>query len=130
MKKLLIAFFIALFMFGCADSNNDGLVQLDGPILEGINSEGVLEFAGAVVNNSDTSVKSVFVLIILKDKEGNIIEATSIPVTADDESDVIFPSERVFFAASIDTDSRRIFFKDVEIFFEEVPEETLGEEVP
>jgi len=130
MKKLLLALFIALFMFGCADSSNDGQVQLDGPILEGINSEGVLEFAGAVVNNGDTSVKSVFVLIILKDKEGNIIEATSIPVTVDDESDVIFPSERVFFSASIDTDSRRIFFKDVEIFYDEAPEEISGEEAP
>lgn len=130
MKKLLIALFMALFMFGCADSNNDGQVQLDGPILEGINSEGILEFAGAVVNNGDTSVKSVFVLIILKDKEGNTIEATSIPVTADDGSDVIFPSERVFFSTSIDTDSRRIFFKDVEIFYDEAPEEILLEEAP
>lgn len=128
MKRLLFMLFMMLFMAGCADSQSDGQVQLDGPILEGVSSEGHLEFAGAVVNTGVTSVKSVFVLIILKDRDGNIIEAISVPVSPDEEDDTIFPSERVFFTVSIDIDSRRIFFKDVELFFEEdlgdAPEDT------
>lgn len=99
----------------------DGSVQLDGPILESINGEGNLEFNGAAVNTSASPVKNAVVVIILKDKQGKIIEATSTPLVGSSGDDVILPSERVFFTVTFSVDPRRIFFKDVEIFSEESP---------
>ncbi len=80
MKKLLFPIFLLLFVIiaGCDSPEKNGVVELDGPILESIDADGNLEFNGAVINTSDQPVRSVYVVIVLKDKSGNIMEANSV----------------------------------------------------
>lgn len=118
MKYLITLLLVFSLLCGCAGSDVDGSVQLDGPILESINSEGNLEFNGAAVNTGATPVKNAVVVIILKDRQGKIIEATSTPLLGSSGDDVILPSERVFFTVTFSVDPGKIFFKDVEIFSE------------
>lgn len=117
--KYVLLFIIAAFVFiGCAGTESDNFVELDGPILEGMNEDGYLEFTGAVVNTGIDPVTDVFVLIILKDKDGNIIEAPTVQINGEEE-DVLYPTERAFFTVVVTSDPRRIFSKDVEVYFQE-----------
>ncbi len=115
---------VLLMLSACADSGGGGdAVQLDGPILEGINHDGELEFNGAIVNTGETAVRSVVVVIILKDEGDRVIEAISTSVPADSADDVILPMESVFFTVSVsNVDPTKVFSRDVEIFYEEVDE--------
>ena len=120
MKKIVI-FFAALFLlWGCASPNKDGAVKLDGPVLESVNKEGHLEFNGVVINTGDKPVRSVSVVMILRDQNGKVIEANSTPVTEENSNDLLYPSERAFFNLSIKSDSQKISSKEVEIYYEEV----------
>ncbi|HEX3036840.1 MAG TPA: hypothetical protein VHT73_17260 [Thermodesulfobacteriota bacterium] len=120
MKKIVI-FFAALFLlWGCASPNKDGTVKLDGPVLESVNKEGNLEFNGVVMNTGNKPVHSVYVVIILRDQDGKVIEANSIPITEENSEDLLYPSERAFFNLSIRSDSQKIASKEVEIYYEEV----------
>ncbi len=121
MKRILPVFimlFVLSLLVGCADSDGSGVVQLDGPIMEGINRDGNLEFNGAVVNTGEEPVKSVVVVIILKDEQGRIVEALSVPVSGDSPDEVISPMERAFFTVTASVDPTSIFSREVEIFFE------------
>lgn len=129
MKRVVFVLITVLLMLsGCADSGGGGAVQLDGPILEGINHDGELEFNGAIVNTGETAVKSVVVVIILKDEGDRIIEAISTLVPPMDSSDgVILPMESAFFTVSVsNVDPTKIFSRDVEIFYDEVVDEGRG----
>ncbi len=108
--------------WGCDSPENDGAVALDGPILESVDSNGILEFNGAVINTGDTPVQSIYVVIVLMDESGNIIEANSTSIFEEGSGDLLYPSESVFFNVSVDSDPNRVFSKDVEIYYEDLLE--------
>ncbi|KRT66193.1 MAG: hypothetical protein XU11_C0012G0043 [Candidatus Dadabacteria bacterium CSP1-2] len=119
MKKVLILLITSLSLFwACASPDETGSVTLDGPILESINQEGNLEFNGAVVNSGDTPVNFVEVVLILKDENGKVIEASSTSVIGEDSQSLLQPSERAFFTITAKSDPKRIASKEVEIFSE------------
>jgi len=118
-KYLLIIFALMFFAWGCDSPGDDGVVGLDGPILESVDSDGMLEFNGAVINNGDNPVQSVYVVIVLKDENGNIIEANSISLFEEGSDTLLYPLEREFFNVSVATDPNRVFSKDVEIYYED-----------
>lgn len=120
MKKYILLLITVLFLaWGCDSPQDDGAVALDGPILESLNSEGALEFNGAVINTGDNPVQSIYVVIVLKDESGNIIEANSTSLFEEGSGDLLYPTERVFFNVSVDSDPNRVFSKDVEIYYED-----------
>jgi hypothetical protein len=120
MRKYIFIFLaIMLFAWGCDSPDDEGVVGLDGPILESIDSNGLLEFNGAVINNGDSPVKSVYVVIILKDENGNIIEANSVSLFEEGSGALLYPMEREFFRVSVGADPTRVFSKDVEIYYED-----------
>ena len=117
---LLLIFVISVFL-GCAETDVDGAVSLDGPILESVSQDGNLQFNGSVVNNGDSPVKSVFVVITLMDDEGNIVGANSVQVGEDgdeNQDDLLFPGERNFFTVTMNTIPAEVVSKNVELFFE------------
>ena len=125
MRSLLTVFVLSVmlsgFIIGCANTGgNNGAVALDGPILETLSRTGEYEFNGAVINISDEPVSSIFVLIILKDENGETIEANSVNVLGESEELLLMPSESAFFTINFQTDPSTTFSKDVEIFFDEI----------
>ena len=118
-KYILIPLLLALFVaWGCASPDNDGSVQLDGPILESTDRNGNLEFNGAVINTGEEPVNSVYVVIILKDQNDNVIEANSVSIDEDNPTAVLYPSERAFFSMTVASDPSRVFSREVEIYYE------------
>jgi len=118
-KYFLIVVAIMFFAWGCDSPEDDGVVGLDGPILEGVDSNGMLEFNGAVINNGDSPVQSVYVVIVLKGEDGSIIEANSVSLFEEGSDILLYPLEREFFNVSVSTDPARVFSKDVEIYYED-----------
>ena len=110
---------------GCIESENDSFIELDGPILESINQDGQLEFNGVIVNNGEVAVESVFVVIILKDESGNVIEANSTPLFEDGNHQVVYPQQREFFTLSLNSESGKVFSKEVEIYYDVFDETTV-----
>ncbi|MCH7519434.1 MAG: hypothetical protein IH964_10475 [Candidatus Dadabacteria bacterium] len=121
-KYIFIIITVLLMAWGCDSPENDGAVALDGPILESVDSDGILEFNGAVINTGDTPVQSIYVVIVLMDESGNIIEANSTSIFEEGSDDLLYPSESVFFNVSVDSDPNRVFSKDVEIYYEDLLE--------
>jgi hypothetical protein len=121
MKKIIFAVFLIVFaaVLGCDSPNQNGVVQLDGPILESMDANGNLEFNGAVINTGDSPVRSVYVVIVLKGQDGNIVEANSISIFDEDPNALLYPSERAFFSLSVASDPNRVFSKEVEIYYED-----------
>jgi hypothetical protein len=124
MKKLIslliLTSLLMIMIWGCAASNEDGVVALDGPILESINQDGNLQFNGSVVNNGDSPVHSLFVLITLMDNRGNVVGANSVQVGDLEKDDVLFPGERKFFSVTVNSDPSEVVTKNVEIFSDPV----------
>lgn len=118
-KYFFIIFAIMFFTLGCDSLEDNGVVVLVGPILQSVDSNGIMEFNGAVINNGDTPVQSVYVVIVLKDENGNIIEANSISLFEEGSDALLYPMERVFFNLSLSTNSNRVFSRDVEIYYED-----------
>lgn len=121
-KYIFIIITVLLMAWGCDSPENDGAVALDGPILESVDSNGILEFNGAVINTGNTPVQSIYVVIVLMDENGNIIEANSTSIFEEGSGDLLYPSESVFFNVSVDLDPNRVFSKDVEIYYEDLLE--------
>lgn len=121
-KYILLIITVLLMVWGCDSPENDGAVALDGPILESVDSNGILEFNGAVINTGNTPVQSIYVVIVLMDENGNIIEANSTSIFEEGSGDLLYPSESVFFNVSVDSDPNRVFSKDVEIYYEDLLE--------
>jgi hypothetical protein len=121
MRKFLISLLLIVcsLFWACGDPNQTSSVTLDGPILESINRDGKLEFNGVVANSSDKTVRSIFVVMVLKDSNGKIIEATSTPVLGEDPQNTLQPSERAFFTIPAKSDPKRVASKDVEIYSED-----------
>ncbi len=118
-KYFLIVVAILFFAWGCDSPEDDGVVGLDGPILESVDSNGMLEFNGAVINNGDNPVQSVYVVIVLKGEDGSILEANSVSLFEEGSDILLYPLEREFFNVSVSTDPARVFSKDVEIYYED-----------
>ena len=93
MKRIALLFIFALIFCGCVESGENNMVQLDGPILESVNSDGNIEFNGAVTNIGDVPVESVYIVIVLKDADGNTIIADSMPLYNDDEDRLLYPDQ-------------------------------------
>ena len=124
--RYFIAILLSCFLLtGCIESENDSFVELDGPILESVNKEGQLEFNGVLVNNGDVAVESVFVVIIIKDEAGNVIEANSTPLFEDGNELILYPDQREFFTLSLNSESDRVFTKEVEIYYDIFDESAL-----
>jgi hypothetical protein len=121
-KYIFIIITVLLMAWGCDSPENDGAVALDGPILESVDSNGILEFNGAVINTGNAPVQSIYVVIVLMDENGNIIEANSTSIFEEGSGDLLYPSESVFFNVSVDSDPNRVFSKDVEIYYEDLLE--------
>lgn len=123
MRKLTIVLTLMLMtmFFGCDSPDPDeSIVKLDGPILEVQSGNGVLEFNGSIINTAEIPVKSVYVVIILNDADGNIVESKS--VLLDEGIDnVMDPSEISYFNLVFENiDPSGVFSKDVEIYYEPV----------
>lgn len=126
MKLIKWAIFLLLFltapivMTGCGSPNtNGGAVVLDGPILETVAKTGDFEFNGAVINISNEPVSSVFVVILLKDENGETIEANSVSLLSESEDIMLMPGESAFFTVNFKTDPSSALNKDVEIYYDE-----------
>lgn len=121
MRKFLVLLLLIVssLFWACGDPNQTSSVTLDGPILESMNKDGKLVFSGAVTNSSDKAVRSIFVVLLLKDSDGKIIEATSTQVRGEDSQSTLQPSERAFFTISAKSDPKRVASKDVEIYSED-----------
>jgi len=119
MKKILILVIAVLLSWGCAGPDENGSVVLDGPVLESMSRDGNLEFNGVVVNSGNKPVHSVYVVMMLRDKAGKIIESNSTSVLGGDPEVLLFPSERAFFTISVKSDPQAIASKDVEIYYDE-----------
>jgi hypothetical protein len=121
-KYIFIIITVLLMAWGCDSPENDGAVALDDPILESVDSNGILEFNGAVINTGNTPVQSIYVVIVLMDENGNIIEANSTSIFEEGSGDLLYPSESEFFNVSVDSGPNRVFSKDVEIYYEDLLE--------
>lgn len=123
MKKVFILLTAFFLFWGCAGPDENGSVVLDGPILESINKDGNFEFNGVIVNSGDKPVRSVYVVIMLRDVEGGIIESNSTSVLGDDLEFSLYPSERAFFTISVKSDPQNVASKEVEIYYDEANSE-------
>ena len=124
MKKVVLAAILIIFMvLGCDSPSETGLVELDGPILESMDADSNLEFNGALINVGDKPVRSVYIVIVLKDQDGNVIEANSVSIFDEDPNALLYPSERAFFSLSVASDPSRVFSKEVEIYYEDGSDE-------
>ncbi len=121
-KYIFLIIAVLIIAWGCDSPQDNGAVALDGPILESVDRDGMLEFNGVVINNGGNPVQSVYVVIVLKGENGNIIEANSTSLFEEGSGDLLYPSERVFFNVSVDSDPNRVFSKDVEIYYEDLLE--------
>jgi len=122
MKRFIYPLFIALLLFSCGGSPETGQVVLDGPVLEGINTGGRLEFNGILTNVGSMPVRSVHIVIILKDDEGKTIEVISQSVLGDDPGIMLEPSQSTFFEVSAASNPKRVASKEIEVYYEEVSE--------
>ncbi len=106
---------------GCDSPDPDeSIVQLDGPILELQSRSGGLEFNGSVVNTATIPVKSVYVLIVLNDAAGNIIDTKTV-LLDEDINDIMEPSEVSFFTVVFEqVNFDDVFSKEVEIYYDPV----------
>ena len=78
----------------------------------------------AVINTGESPVRSVYVVIVLKDQDGNVIEANSVSIFDEDPNALLYPSERAFFQPVHQlSDPSRVFSKDVEIYYEDGTDE-------
>ena len=117
MKKIILIFVLSFLIYGCLDSDDNSVVELD-PTLESVNEEGNIEFNGAVTNIGDQPVESVFIVIVVKDENGNIIEANSTPLFDNGNEDILFPQQREFFTVTLNSNPGNVFSKEVEIFYD------------
>lgn len=124
MKRLLVFFTIIItlgFLGGCDSPDPDEtLVKLDGPILESQSQNRTLEFNGSVVNTAQVPFKSIYVVIILNDADGNIIQTKSV-LLDENADDIMEPSEVSFFTIVFENiDPSDVYSKEVEIYYDPV----------
>lgn len=121
MKKMFLAASLAcaIFLFVSCTGDEDSVVLPDGPIMETSGVEGKVEFNGAVINTADYPVHSVYVVILIKDSEENILDATSVLV---DDGEKLDAGESSFFTVSLDFLPPDVHSKEIEIYYDLVEE--------
>ncbi len=121
MKKsfLITSLFIIAAFILTACTAEESAVGLDGPVLETENLDGSVDFNGAVVNTANFPVQSVYVVIFIKDSDGNALAATSALV---EEGDRLDPAESFFFTASFDDLPPEAHSREVQIYYDLVEE--------
>ena len=119
-KNLLVRslFVLAVFLFA-ACSTEESVVELDGPVLQTENFDGSVDFNGAVVNTANFPVQSVYIVIFIKDSDGNAIAVTSASV---EEGERVDPLESFFFTASFDNLPPNAHSREVQIYYDLVEE--------
>ena len=117
MRKLflIMSFVLAAFFLTACVTEDESAVDLDGPVLETENFDGGVDFNGAVVNTADFPVQSVYVVIFIKDSDGNALAATSALV---EEGDILDPAESFFFTASFDSLPPEAHSREVQIYYD------------
>lgn len=117
MKKsfLITSLFVlaAFVLAGC--TAEESAVELDGPVLQTENLDGSVDFNGAVVNTASFPVQSVYVVIFVKDSDGNALAATSALV---EEGERLDPTESLFFTASFDNLPAEAHSREVQIYYD------------
>lgn len=121
MRKTFLAASLvcAVFLLASCAGDEDSAVLPDGPIMETMGVEGKVEFNGAVINTADYAVRSVYVVILIRDSEDNILDATSVLVADGEKLDA---GESSFFSASLDFLPADAHSKEVEIYYDLVEE--------
>ncbi len=71
------------------------------------------------MNNGEEPVGQVYVVIVLEDESGNIIEANSISIFEEGTDALLYPGERAFFNVVVSADPSRVFSKSVEIYYDD-----------
>ena len=119
-KSLLItlSFILAGFLLASCVAE-ESTVELDGPVLQTENFDGSVDFNGAVVNTANFPVQSVYVVIFIKDSDGNALAATSALV---EEGEKLDPAQSFFFTASFDDLPPEAHSREVEIYYDLVEE--------
>ena len=118
-KGFLITLFASLALFLAACIAEESAVAPDGPVLETENFDGSVDFNGAVVNTANFPVQSVYVVIFIKDSDGNTLAATS---TLVEEGERLDPAESFFFTASFDELPPEAHSREVQIYYDLVEE--------
>ena len=78
----------------------------------------------------DQAVESVFIVIVVKDENGNIIEANSTPLFDNGNEDILFPQQREFFTVTLNSNPGNVFSKEVEIFYDILDGENTDPDIP
>ncbi len=119
-KRFLITslFFLAAFVLASCTAE-ESAVELDGPVLQTENFDGSVDFNGAVVNTANFPVQSVYVVIFIKDSDGNALAATSALV---EEGERLDPTESFFFTASFDNLPAEAHSREVQIYYDPAEE--------
>lgn len=115
-KGFLITLFasVALLLAACI-AENESAVELDGPVLQTENLDGSADFNGAVVNTANFPVQSVYVVIFIKDSDGNVLDAEPVLVRDGERLD---PAESFFFTASFDSLPPEAHSREVQIYYD------------
>ncbi len=114
-KGFLITLFTSAVLFLASCAAEESAVELDGPVLQTENFDGSVDFNGAIVNTADFPVQSVYVVVFIKDSDGNALAVTSALV---EEGDRLDPSESFFFTASFDDLPPEAHSKEVQIYYD------------
>ena len=115
-KSFLITSLLVLAAFVLAACTaEESAVELDGPVLQTENLDGSVDFNGAVVNTASFPVQSVYVVIFVKDSDGNALAATSALV---EEGERLDPTESLFFTASFDNLPAEAHSREVQIYYD------------
>lgn len=112
--QIMLFVLAGLFLAACA-MDDESVVELDGPVLQTENFDGSVDFNGAVVNTADFPVQSVYVVIFIKDSDGNALAVTSALV---EEGDTLDPAESFFFAAGFDSLPLEAHSREVQIYYD------------
>lgn len=115
-KNFLITslFLLAAFVLAACTAE-ESAVELDGPVLQTENFDGSVDFNGAVVNTANFPVQSVYVVIFVKDSDGNAIAVTSALV---EEGERLDSTESFFFTASFDSLPPEAHSREVQIYYD------------
>lgn len=115
-KSFLITSLLVIAAFVLAACTaEESAVELDGPVLQTENLDGSVDFNGAVVNTAGFPVQSVYVVIFVKDSDGNALAATSSLV---EEGERLGPAESFFFTASFDNLPAEAHSREVQIYYD------------
>ena len=117
MKFFTILLLNLLLLISCDNLTPSSKISLLGPVLETINQEGNLEYTGRIINNSEEKIENVSLRFIVKDKEDNIVEAITLPISGLN-GDFVLGGEIISFQFFIRSNPKNIFNKELSLYYE------------